>query len=262
MKQQSAESADGTRIAFTTLGSGDDVVVCPGSLSDGTNWLPVAEQMAGRLTMHIISRRGTGASGDGLQHSIRREVEDVLAVLGATGARRLFGHSYGAVCSLQAALTPGAVDLVAAYEPPLAVAAPIVPTDALDEIDQAAARGDMDTVVDTGLRRCVGLPDPAVDGLRSSPIWPSMIASGQHWPREIRAIAEEPPGIEPYAQISAAALLLVGQQTPPGHHHRVAIDALAGAIPDARVVELAGVGHQGHLQNPTELATTLLGFFT
>lgn len=96
MEQRSVVSADGTHIVWTTLASAEDVVICPGSLSDGTNWMPVAQQLADAMTVHVRSRRGTGASGDAAEHSIQRESEDVVAVLVATEARRLVGHTSAA----------------------------------------------------------------------------------------------------------------------------------------------------------------------
>jgi pimeloyl-ACP methyl ester carboxylesterase len=46
--------------------------------------------------VHVIDRRGPGASGPlGSSYSIDSECDDLEAVLVATGATHVFGHSYG-----------------------------------------------------------------------------------------------------------------------------------------------------------------------
>lgn len=50
-----------------------------------------------------MDRRGRGGSGDASTYAIDREFEDVVAVVEAAGEpASLLGHSFGAVCSLEA----------------------------------------------------------------------------------------------------------------------------------------------------------------
>lgn len=111
-----ATSRDGTRIAFTTRGDGPGLIVVGGALKTADDYQTLAEALD-RFTVHAVDRRGRGESGpQGDGYDIGKEVEDLLAVQNATGARFVFGHSYGGFVALEAA---GAFDKVAAYEPGL-----------------------------------------------------------------------------------------------------------------------------------------------
>jgi pimeloyl-ACP methyl ester carboxylesterase len=210
------------------------------------------------FAVHVMTRRGLSDSGDGPEYTLEREHEDVVAVLRATGSTRLVGHSFGAICALGAALLHGELERLVAYEPPLTVTEPVVPADALTEMEAAAERGDLETVVDVGLRRCVRVPREQLDGLRKTPMWRDMVRHATTWPREMRALHEKKAGVEEYAGITARTLLPVGTLTQ--NHHRAAAEALLAVMPDARMVEIPGAGHQGHGGAPDVLATELTSF--
>ena len=107
----SVVSADGTTIGFESLGAGPPLVLVHGGTADRTRWAPVRERLAERYTVHIVDRRGRGLStAEADQYDIRREGEDIAAVVAAVGPDvYLFGHSYGALCSLEAALLTDAI---------------------------------------------------------------------------------------------------------------------------------------------------------
>src|ERR1700760_1973202 len=89
-------SADGTAVEYLSLGQGPDVLVVPGALALAADLLPLAALLAQRYTVHVVQRRGGGGSGpQGGQYGIARECEDVEAVRAKTGARLIFGHSFG-----------------------------------------------------------------------------------------------------------------------------------------------------------------------
>jgi pimeloyl-ACP methyl ester carboxylesterase len=258
MERNSILSPDGARIVWTTIGAGDGVVICPGSLSDGSDWFDLAERIKDALTVHVMTRRGLGDSGDGPEYAVEREYEDIVAVLKATGSTRLVGHSYGAICALGAALLHPDLDRLVAYEPPLNIGEPVVPADALADVEAAVDRGDVESTIDIGLRRCVRLPDGEVDELKTIPIWQDLVRHGTTWPRELRVVHEKAMGVEEYAAISVPTLLPVGEATP--QHHRVAAEALLAVMPDARLVNIAGTGHEGQLEAPEQLARELTEF--
>ncbi len=113
-------SADGTTIACRTTGTGTGVLVVPGPLEWAADLDDLATALADEFTVHVLDRRGRGGSGPcRAGHDLGTEVEDVRAVLAATGARRLVGISSGAVIALQVALRVPGITHVVAYEPPI-----------------------------------------------------------------------------------------------------------------------------------------------
>ncbi|MDQ3756529.1 MAG: alpha/beta hydrolase [Actinomycetota bacterium] len=253
-----ARSSDGAEIAYRTVGDGPGVVIVHGSLSDGSDWLAVAEALASEHTVHLLSRRGVGRSSDGATYDVVREYDDVCAVLAATGSTRLVGHSFGAVCALGAALRFETLERLVLYEPPLNVAGPVVADETLVHVLEADARGDVATVVERGLLDCVRMPPALVTGLQSSDLWAEMVRNGVHWARELQALHDLPSGVDRYAAIETKTLLPVGETTE--HHHRDAAEALARCLPDASIVELPGVGHEAQLMAPNLMAGVLADF--
>jgi len=84
------------------------------------NLTTLARALSGSFTVYVPDRRGRGMSGPYREdHGVRREVEDLDALLGQTGAPNVFGLSAGAVIAIEAARTLPAVTRLALYEPPL-----------------------------------------------------------------------------------------------------------------------------------------------
>lgn len=54
-------SADGTTIAYETLGSGAGLIVVGGVLSTARNYIDLGRKLAGSFTVHLTERRGRGA---------------------------------------------------------------------------------------------------------------------------------------------------------------------------------------------------------
>src|SRR4051794_3504048 len=87
-------SHDGTRIAYRTLGHGPGLVLLHGSMETAGDHLAMALELADAFTVHLPDRRGRGLSGPyGDGYGVRTEVEDLDAVLNATGAHFVFGVS-------------------------------------------------------------------------------------------------------------------------------------------------------------------------
>ena len=128
-------------IAYRTLGSGPGLIVVGGALRTAEDYLPLATTLAESCTVHVVDRRGRGASGpQGPQYSLQTEVEDLLAVQTETGARWAFGHSYGGLVVLETARTTQTLDRIVVYEPGVPCAP--VPTDWMDPYRERLAAGD------------------------------------------------------------------------------------------------------------------------
>jgi pimeloyl-ACP methyl ester carboxylesterase len=115
-------SADGTTIGYTSFGAGPGVIIVGGALSTGASYARLGQALAGSFTVHLMDRRGRAASGpQGPEYSIERECEDLLAIASATGASRVFGHSYGGLIALQTALRSEVFERIAVYDPGVSV---------------------------------------------------------------------------------------------------------------------------------------------
>src|SRR5436190_5786548 len=119
-------SKDGTAIGCFVSGSGTPMVLVHGTSADHGRWAPIMPALERHFTVYACDRRGRGASGLGEPYAIEREFEDVAAVVdGIGGPVDLLGHSYGAICALEASrLTPHLRRLVL-YEPPVPAGLPI-----------------------------------------------------------------------------------------------------------------------------------------
>lgn len=116
---RTVHSADGTAISYHTTGTGPHLLVVPGALSDAADYTALAEALAPRFTVHAVDRRGRGGSGpQGEDYGIADECADLAAVRAATGARYVFGHSYGGPVALEAARRdPGIAGLALCTSP-------------------------------------------------------------------------------------------------------------------------------------------------
>ena len=115
-------SADGTRIGYQTAGDGRPIIIIGGALRTGEDYLPLARELAESFAVHIVDRRGRGASGrQGLDYGVEKECADLAAVQAVTGATAVFGHSYGGFVALEAARRTGLFSDVVVYEPGVSI---------------------------------------------------------------------------------------------------------------------------------------------
>jgi pimeloyl-ACP methyl ester carboxylesterase len=118
MHQEFATSADGGQIGYRTGGSGPSLIVVGGSLRTSDDYLPLSSNLVDSFTVHLVERRGRGASAaQGEHYSLQQEVDDLLAVQSQTQARLAFGHSYGGLVILEALRRNPVFDAVVTYEP-------------------------------------------------------------------------------------------------------------------------------------------------
>ena len=99
-------SRTGTVIGSHQLGQGPAAILLHGAGQTAENLRSLAGGLAGAFTVYVPDRRGRGRSGPyGQFHGLRTEIEDLSALLDATGARCVFGLSAGAVIAIETART-------------------------------------------------------------------------------------------------------------------------------------------------------------
>jgi pimeloyl-ACP methyl ester carboxylesterase len=93
-------------------------VLVHGALSDRRHAFgAVRPLLERRVTVYALDRRGHGDSEDASMYAPRREYEDVAAVVAAVaGPVDLIGHSFGALCALEAARAGAEVRRLVLYE--------------------------------------------------------------------------------------------------------------------------------------------------
>jgi pimeloyl-ACP methyl ester carboxylesterase len=253
---------DGTPIAYRRGGEGPPLVLVHGAAADHSRWSPVLPAFEERFTVYAVDRRGRGGSGDANDYAMEREVEDVAAVVDSTGEPvNLLGHSYGALCSLEAALLTRNVRKLVLYEPPIDVTGEgIYPPGIVDRMEAMLNARDRDGVIATTMREIAGASPEVVEYMRSLPVWQARLAAAHTIPRELQASEAYRFDPERFGDLGAPTLLLLGGDSPAtfGEAER----AVDETLPNSRIVVMPGQGHAA-IDTGTDLfATEDLRFLT
>jgi pimeloyl-ACP methyl ester carboxylesterase len=214
--------------------------------------LPAFEQ---HFSVCAVDRRGRGGSGDSEDYAIEREVEDIAAVVDSLGEPAiLLGHSYGALCALEALLLTRNVRKSVLYEPGIEVAGQEIysPAD-IERLEALLGAGDRDGVVATFMREVAGLPSETVEHMRSQPTWQALVSAAHTIPRELRAGKVYSLDAERFEALGVPTLVLSGGESPAAL--RKAAEAVKETLSDSRIVVMAGQGHMA-MDTGTELFTT------
>jgi pimeloyl-ACP methyl ester carboxylesterase len=238
----SVRSTDGTAIAWEQTGDGPPLVLVHGTTADRTRWAGVVGPLAERFTVYAVDRRGRGLSGDGDAYAIEREFEDIAAVVDAIeGPVNLLGHSYGALCSLEAATRTSNIGKLVLYEPPIPVGVQIVPDEVLARIDALVEADERDTALRTFFTEVVQMTVAELEMVSSLPSWRARVAAAHTLARETRVERDWRPNHGHFEKISVPTLLLEGSESPPFLHE--AIRLLEKTIPGVRTVVFEGQAH-------------------
>ena len=178
---QHATSTDGTRIAFDRVGSGPPVVILGGAFSTAEAGAPLAAALADAgLSGVTVDRRARGGSGDTAPYAPAREAEDLGAVIDAIGGEAaVIGHSSGAVLALFAAAQGVPMTHLFLSEPPFRFGVDEPASDLPDRLQALVAEGHADRAVVLFQREAVGLPDPVIEQIRSSPMFAALVPLAQ-----------------------------------------------------------------------------------
>lgn len=240
-------SADGTRIGWEQKGSGPMLVLVHGATADRNRWAAVERQLAQHYTLVLMDRRGRGlsrAEGAG-EYRIAAEADDVRAVVAAAAQAQaapvlLFGHSYGALCALDAALDNPQIEKLLVYEPAFATPGmDVIGPDALAELAVLIGDGAHERALEYFFIRVIGVPDAMVAMMKTLPSWQQRLEAVPTLTREgAAANAWVPSRI---AELTMPLRILVGEVSPPWL--RAASQAAHAAAPASSLVELSGQAH-------------------
>ena len=255
-------AADGTSIAGWRSGEGPPLLLFHGISADHRRWDPVLPALAERFTVYAFDRRGRGGSGDTDGYEIEREFADTAAAIDAFDSPvDVIGHSYGAMCALEAALLTPNIQRMVLYEPPYRLSdRPISPPDSVARLEERLAAGDRDGVIEVMMGELVGVPLEAMAEMRTRPAWAARMAAAHTIPRELRAVEEYRFEPEKFRGVATPTLLLIGSESPP--HMHAATRAAAEVLPNAQTLVLPGQGHVAMDTAPDLFTTEVLRFLS
>ena len=252
-------SSDGTVIGFRRSGAGPPLLLVHGTTADHRRWAAISPQFERHFTVYAMDRRGRGGSGDAPGYDILREAEDVAAVVEAIGEpASVLGHSYGGLCSLEAALLTDKVSRLILYEPPIPTGFPIYPPGVPDRMQALADQGELEAALEVFMREVVRMPEHELEAYRQLPMWPVRIALVPTIPRELVIDRTYSFDAEKFANLQAPTLLLLGGDSPQPYPQ--AIELVDSALPDTRVVIMPGQRHIAMDTNPELFLSGVMQF--
>jgi pimeloyl-ACP methyl ester carboxylesterase len=261
--QASVTSTDGTEIAYWRSGHGPPLVLVHGTTQDHTRWDAVRPALAEHFTVFAMDRRGRGGSGDAPTYSVELEFADVAAVVDQvcqeTGRPvQLVAHSYGALCSLEAALLTTHVDKLVLYEPPVHPESTRLPPGFVDDLVRLSAEGQREKVLARFSMVVLGRSAEEVAQMRTDSLWPSRVAAAHTVARE--TALEQSYQFDPsrFIELRIPTLLLQGTESPS--FLKDSTVAVQAALPHARLVLLHGQAHQGITTAPDLFVREVLSF--
>lgn len=250
-------------------GTGPAVVCLHSNASTSSQWRALMERLSPSHRVFAADSLGAGRSPAwpaDRDVSLSDEVAFLEPVFAAAASPFfLVGHSYGAAVALIAALArPERIRALVLYEPPLiALLEEEMPgQDAAQELRRAAA--------DAAATIAAGEPATAarrfIDYWMGAGTWDRMPAARQApiaasmspiagW---ARALVEEPTPLQAFRALEVPVLYLVGTESPASS--RGVARLLAKTLPNATVMECAGLGHMGPVTHPEVVNVAIADF--
>jgi pimeloyl-ACP methyl ester carboxylesterase len=251
-------SSDGTTIAFDRLGDGPPLILVCGGSTDRMANAPLAELLTQHFTVFNYDRRGRGDSGDTAPYAVEREVEDIDAVIAASGGSAfLYGTSSGAALALEAAASGLSVTRLALWEPPYILEGrPRPPADTARTYTELVSAGRRGDAVEFFMAKVVGLPPEFVAYARTQPFWQTQEALAHTLAYDATIMGDYSLPTERVASVTVPTLVIDGGASFP--FMRETAQALADVLPDGHHRTLEG---QTHDVAPEAMAPVLAGFF-
>lgn len=261
------QSKDETIISYKCLGEGPGLLIVHGGFRASQHYMKLAEFLANHFTVYVMDRRGRNNSGPkGELYSMEKECEDIEAIIIKHSIPFVFGHSFGAVSTLNASVKLS-IQKIAVYEPPIVKYFPI---DWLPQFENELGKGDAISASVTFLK---GMQMGGVIGNLPRfllKIFFKMMAKGDDWdenvellktfPIEARVVLELENELENYYKITVPALVMYGTRTTD--YLINAVKEISKIIPNATLIELEGLIHNApDEQNPEMVGKELIKYF-
>jgi pimeloyl-ACP methyl ester carboxylesterase len=259
---------DGAPIVLHSTGIGPGIVVVHGGGVTIGIYRRLATKLSDRFTVHLYNRRGReDAAARKEPYTFDQDIEDLGAVLEHTGARSVIGHSSGGFIALQAALRLP-FDRLALYDAAVSIDGGF-PAEWLDAAREAARTGDVArsmAITAGGInthspasRLPLGLRIALCRAFLRTPIGRTMGGLLAMTLDESHQIRLHDGPAQQWSAVAADVLLTYGASGPP--YYAGLNEALAQALPHARVLPIPRSGHDGLNRAPRRLIEPLAEFF-
>ena len=250
-------SKDGTRIAVECAGKGPSLLIVHGGTGDRSRWQPLLPLFAAHFTVCAMDRRGHGASEAGSNYSLKKEFEDVAAVVDSrTGPVFVLGHSIGGLCALEAAFLTNRISKLVLYEPPLQ---DLDHSEVADRMEKMIQAGDREQALTTFLREIVMISADEIASMKRQAAWPGRVSVIDVQIREIRALSKYRFDSKRMSALTAPTLLLAGSKTV-SPQLKQAINSLMDSLPQRTLVVFEGQEHNAMDRIPQQFVETVTNF--
>ncbi|MGH7912642.1 MAG: alpha/beta fold hydrolase [Candidatus Dormibacteraceae bacterium] len=266
LPDQFVTSTDGTRLSYRTLGEGPTIVVVHGALCSSDLCLDTARLLSDRWRVVLLDRRAYLAREQGAQPATwSQDGADIVALLQVLDTPcLLFGHSAGALSSLQAgARRPPQLRRLSLYEPPIELVGEAArPT--MEEVRRLHQAGDDLRAVATFLTY-TGLPAGTVEDTLAgfdgdAGMLRFVLANAAGVVRDGEAAARASDRASTWAGLDVPCQLLVGGKEGQDPRLVRSVEALAAVLPEARVRRLPEQEHLAQIEAPHLLAEAIADF--
>jgi pimeloyl-ACP methyl ester carboxylesterase len=248
-------ASDGARLSAEATGSGPSLLLVHGGSQTRAAWSRVTPQLAVHARVFNLDRRGRGASGDGPEHSLALEADDIARVANAVPKPvHLVAHSFGALCALESLLIADEIASALLYEPPLVEHHPS-PSDS-GPLREALAAGGHAQLLDTFMRDFAGLPEGAIEASRRDPAWPARVSLAPTLIRETDATFQYRVAPARLREIQTPVTVLIGDQSNGWMIN--GCRALSSMLQNAELRTLAGQGHVAMITAPELMVDAIL----
>ncbi|HTE00809.1 MAG TPA: alpha/beta hydrolase [Mucilaginibacter sp.] len=254
-------SKDGTSIAYDQSGNGPILILVDGALCS-RNFGPMpklAELLTGHFTVINYDRRGRNDSGDTQPYAPEREIEDLAAIIKATGESvYVAGISSGAALALAATASGLNIKKLALYEAPFDVdnTGHKAPKDSLQKLQKMIAEDRRGDAVKFFLHDMIGVPSFAVFMMKLMPVFKKLKASAHTLPYDIELLGDLSLPEKEAVSIKVPTLVGYGEKSPGSMQN--AMKKLSDTIPGAELQMFKG---QTHNISGKALAPALIEFF-
>lgn len=253
---------------FREEGSGSTVVCLHSSASSSSQWSSLMDALSDRYRVVAIDLYGYGKSPawPGTRELLLEDEVALMApILKNAGKFHLIGHSYGGLIALKLALDDSTrIASLTLYEPTCFFLLFVNGSNDQAGREISAIRDETSYFVDIGdldlaAKRFVDYwMGPGAWSKTSEPSRSSIVKRMKKVRSEWTTAFDKPLPSDRISALSMPIILLTGQRSTAAA--RGVVRMLHGLLPEAKVVELPGLGHMGPVSHPEKVNAAIVAF--